>query len=217
MRARLAVGAALSPRLAGLVLLCAAVPPLALACGSSSGEETVVAPAAGTGPPAATTAEGSSQDGQCPNVLDPGEEVDDGSVRNERVDAAVADVPELTALSAALEASGLDLILRASRGVTVLAPLDDAFATAVSARELDTLLLRRPDELRTLLEGHVVEGRYSLDELVDARRVRTLDGGRLGFTTESEEVRVAGEATVVCGDLEVANATIHIVDDVLGR
>lgn len=219
MHARIAVGAHRLLRFVGLVALCAAAPLLALGCGGSDADEIAAASEVGTAPTAATEATaGPEPEGElCPSVLAADDELANRRLLDERVDAAVADVPVLTALAAALQASGLDLILRQSRGVTILAPLDDAFATDVPEKELDALLLRRQGDLRTLLERHVVEGRYSLDELVEARRVRTLAGRRVGFRTRGGEVRVAGEATVVCADLEVANATIHVVDDVLGR
>ena len=82
-------------------------------------------------------------------------------------------IPVVTTFEAAVRASGLARYLR---GVTILAPTDDAFAAAFDRQRLDDLLLKRKRELRALLEAHIVNGKMSLAALRNAGNVTTLAG-----------------------------------------
>jgi uncharacterized surface protein with fasciclin (FAS1) repeats len=116
-----------------------------------------------------------------------------------------------------MQATGFDAVLREARGMTILAPTDDAFAADIPEDELENLLIKRHSELRELLRSHVIRKDRTLRSLVDAGRAAALSGPPLTFAAKGEAVRIDEDAHVTCADLDAANATIHIIDSVLGR
>ena len=137
------------------------------------------------------------------------------SLTDEPADVALQWIPVLTTFEAAVRASGLADYLRRADGVTILAPTDDAFATAFDRQRLDDLLLSRRRELRALLEAHIVDGSLSLAALRDSGSVTTLSGDTLTVAPAGAMARFGDGATTVCADYDVANARIHVIDAVL--
>lgn len=136
----------------------------------------------------------------------------------EPADVALQWIPVLTVFEAAARATGLDEQLHEADGVTILAPTDDAFTTALSASTLDELLLTRHDELRALLEAHIVDRELSLAQLLEAGEVTTLSGDPVRVSPSADGmIRLADHADTVCGDYDVANARIHVIGGVLGQ
>ena len=134
---------------------------------------------------------------------------------DEPADVALTWIPVVTTFEAAVRASGLAGYLRSADGVTILAPTDDAFAAAFDRQTLDDLLLSRQRELRTLLEAHIVDGELSLAALREAGTVTTIAGDELSVAPAGAMARLGDEATTVCADYDVANARIHVIDDVI--
>jgi hypothetical protein len=130
-------------------------------------------------------------------------------------DVALMWIPVVTTFEAAVRAAGLADDLRKAGGVTILAPTDDAFAAAFDRQTLDDLLLSRQRELRTLLEGHMIDGSLSLSALRDAGEVTTLAGDRLTVAPAGAMVRFGNRASTVCADYDVANGRIHVIGGVL--
>jgi uncharacterized surface protein with fasciclin (FAS1) repeats len=137
------------------------------------------------------------------------------TLRDEPADVALQWIPVVTTFEAAVRASGLAGYLHRADGVTILAPTDDAFASAFDRQRLDDLLLSRQRELRALLEGHVIDGSLSLAALRNAGSVTTLSGDTLTVAPKGAMVRLGDGATTVCADYDVANARIHVIDGVL--
>jgi Fasciclin domain len=137
------------------------------------------------------------------------------SLTDEPADVALQWIPVVTTFEAAVRASGLAGYLRRADGVTILAPTDDAFASAFDRQRLDDLLLSRQRELRALLEAHIIDGSLSLAALRDAGSVTTLSGDTLTVAPAGAMVRLGDVATTVCADYDVANARIHVIDGVL--
>jgi hypothetical protein len=135
------------------------------------------------------------------------------------LDAAVALswIPVLTIFEAGTRASGLSAELAAAHGVTILAPSDDAFLLALTQETLDELIISRQDELRGLLETHIVDDALTVRDLVAAGSVTTRSGHTLTVVAAGDEARLGDRATTVCSDYRVANATIHVIDGVLGE
>lgn len=149
-----------------------------------------------------------------PSGSDPGSPQD---IADETADAVVKQIPVLSVFAAAVQATGLDAKLQKASGLTILAPIDDAFTIDVTEDELDSLLLQRHDDLRKLLRAHLIPHRPSLAELIDAGSTTSLVGNTMRVAAEAGGVRIDDDANVVCPDLNASNATFHIIDSVLGR
>ncbi|MGH9271968.1 MAG: DUF4394 domain-containing protein, partial [Ilumatobacteraceae bacterium] len=134
-----------------------------------------------------------------------------GNVADQPVAAAVTANAELSTLAEALATTGLDGVLGDDGPFTVFAPVDSAFEAVA---DLDALLAE-PDQLTALLALHVVdEQRLGASDLATGGTVPSL-GGELSFTQDADALVVNGAATVVCADIQTANATVHLIDTVL--
>jgi DMSO/TMAO reductase YedYZ molybdopterin-dependent catalytic subunit len=67
--------------------------------------------------------------------------------------------------------------------------------------------------LTTVLTYHVVEGKLSPEMLAGTHS--TLQGGTLEITGSGEDFKVNGQSSVVCGNVQTANATVYLIDNVL--
>jgi uncharacterized surface protein with fasciclin (FAS1) repeats len=72
-----------------------------------------------------------------------------------------------------------------------------------------------------LLTHHVIEGRLSPEQLAGEHTTLngdavTIEGSGESFTLAADET-VAGRkaATVICGNVQTANATVYVIDQVL--
>ena len=54
-----------------------------------------------------------------------------------------------------------------------------------------------------------------LDDLISAGMATTVEGQDITFSGDASSLQVNGQAAVVCGDVQVAKATVHIIDSVL--
>ena len=145
-----------------------------------------------------------------------------GSVQGMRavpVATAAAGNPVLSQLARALQAADLVDTFNTTEDITVLAPADSAFQ-AVPADALNALLADTP-QLTAVLTHHVLPGRLSPAELAGTHI--TLNNDQVTIGGAGEDVTIAAEATllgqeeasIVCGNLQTANATVYIVDQVL--
>lgn len=133
------------------------------------------------------------------------------------VGTAVVNNPLLTQLSAALQTASLVAPLDGQPEVTVLAPVDAAFA-AVPPGGLDPL-----DTARTtaVVLHHVIQGRLAPEALAGTHTTLnndqiTIEGSGTEFSVPASGTLAAqAPATVVCGFLQTANATVYLVDQVL--
>jgi len=190
--------------MAGLLLAIAASSCSGSGDEAPEGAETTGAPRAVTGPLC----------DMLPVGTDPGGPV---TLTSKTADVALQWIPVLTIFEAGARASRLAGDLRATDGVTILAPTDDAFTTAFSRGALDELLLFRQGELRGLLEAHMIDEALSLAELLEAGSVTTLSGETLRIAPAGGMARLDDRAQTVCADYRVANARIHVIDGVLGE
>jgi uncharacterized surface protein with fasciclin (FAS1) repeats len=135
------------------------------------------------------------------------------------VATAAANNPALSTLAEAIEAADLVDVLDSQEAITVLAPTTPAF-TAVPTETLDALLADT-QQLTAVLTHHVLEGRLTPAEL--AGEQTTLNGDTVTIEGSGEDFRVPAEgtvlgegpATVVCGNIQTANATVYVIDQVL--
>ena len=137
----------------------------------------------------------------------------EGSVEgmaDDPVATAASNNPLLTTLVAAVTEAGLVDTLNSAENLTVFAPTDDAFA-AIPKKDLNALL-KDKKALTTVLTHHVIGERLSPEDV--AGEHETLAGDMLTVEGEGEDFTI-GEASVVCGNVQTANATVYVVDQVL--
>ncbi|MFG3659373.1 fasciclin domain-containing protein [Streptomyces sp. NPDC047706] len=133
------------------------------------------------------------------------------TARDKVVQAAAA-YPELSQLVAATVRAGLSGTLDGKPEITVFAPNDEAFQK-VTASQLASLL-SDPGELKKVLTYHVVDQEITPNELSDGS-FTTVEGGELTTSGSDSDFTVNGEASIVCGNIKAANATIYVIDSVL--
>jgi uncharacterized surface protein with fasciclin (FAS1) repeats len=131
---------------------------------------------------------------------------------------AASNNPALSTLVQAVTAANLGDALNGARQITVLAPANPAFE-AVPADALNTLLADVP-QLTTVLTHHVIEGRLAPDELAGTHTTLnndevTIEGSGEDFSVAMDGTVVGLEASVICGNVQTANATVYIIDQVL--
>ncbi|WP_222270043.1 fasciclin domain-containing protein [Modestobacter marinus] len=135
------------------------------------------------------------------------------------VATAASNNPALSTLVSAVQAAGLGDSLNSATDITVLAPANAAFE-AVPADSLNALLADQA-QLTAVLTHHVIEGRLAPDELAGTHT--TLNGDQVTIEGSGEDFAVPAAGTVlgqmdagvICGDVQTANATVYIVDQVL--
>jgi uncharacterized surface protein with fasciclin (FAS1) repeats len=205
----------------GAVLAATASLALALtACSSDddgapgSTAAATTAPTTSTAPATATAPFGAG----CATLPAEGE----GSVAgmsDDPVATAAGNSPALSTLVQAVQAANLVDTFNTTEDITVLAPVNPAFE-AVPADAL-TALLGDTARLTAVLTHHVIPGRLSPEDLAGTHTTAnndevTVEGSGEQFTISADQTLVgAGAATVVCGNVQTANATVYLVDQVL--
>lgn len=127
------------------------------------------------------------------------------------VATAASNNPLLSTLVAAVGAvPGLADTLNTAEGLTVFAPYNPAFE-AIPADALNGLL-EDPETLGNILSNHVVAGQLDPEAVVGEQEA--LNGGTLTVEGDTDGMTVNG-ASVLCGNVPTANATVYIIDTVL--
>jgi uncharacterized surface protein with fasciclin (FAS1) repeats len=120
--------------------------------------------------------------------------------------------PLLSTLVAAVKAAGLVDTLNSASNITVFAPDNAAFAK-IPAATLKGILANKA-ELTKILTYHVASGRYTAAQLASGAKIKTLEGGTVTPAMMAGSYTVNG-ASVVCGNVQTANATVYIINTVL--
>jgi uncharacterized surface protein with fasciclin (FAS1) repeats len=134
------------------------------------------------------------------------------------VATAASNNPALSTLVQAVTAANLADTLNSTQDITVLAPANPAFE-AVPADALQALLADNA-QLTAVLTHHVIPGRLTPDQLAGTHTTLnndqvTIEGSGENFTIAGEGTVVATDASVICGNVQTANATVYIIDQVL--
>jgi uncharacterized surface protein with fasciclin (FAS1) repeats len=132
------------------------------------------------------------------------------------VATAASNNPVLSTLVQAVTQANLVDALNSAQDITVIAPANPAFE-AVPADQLQAVLADNA-QLTAILTHHVIEGRLSPDQLAGTHT--TLAGDQVVIEGSGEALTVAQTVTgtpasVICGNVQTANATVYIVDQVL--
>ncbi|MFJ6773460.1 fasciclin domain-containing protein [Kitasatospora sp. NPDC091257] len=190
------------------------------ACGSGSGSPSTsvapskapaAAPAAGTTASAAGAAMSDRPFGTaCAAVPKDGAGSFTGMAKDP-VATAASNNPLLSTLVTAVKQAGLVDTLNSAQNITVFAPTNDAFDKIPKAT-LDAALADK-DTLTKILTHHVVPQRLAPTALAGGHK--TLETHDLTVTGAAPDFTVDGDAKVLCGNVQTANATVYIVDTVL--
>ena len=188
------------------------------ACGSSdsstdtgSAATPTMAPTTAASMPATTDAMASFGAG-CAAV--PTDASDPGSFQamaQVPVATAASGNPLLSTLVSAVKQAGLVDSLNTAPALTVFAPTNDAF-NKIPAATLKKVLADKKT-LTSILTTHVVSGKLTPEQLAGTHK--TLEGGSITVTGSGTDFKVNGTSSVVCGNVQTANATVYIIDTVL--
>ncbi|MFN8053565.1 MAG: fasciclin domain-containing protein [Acidimicrobiales bacterium] len=125
---------------------------------------------------------------------------------------AASNNPVLSTLVTAVQAADLVDTLNGDGPFTIFAPTNDAFAK-IPAADLQKVLADK-EQLSKILTYHVVAGKMTAADLATAGSVKTVEGAELKIGGSATSPKV-GDANVVCGDVQVGNGVVHIIDTVL--
>ena len=145
----------------------------------------------------------------CADVPTEGEGSVEG-MADDPVATAASNNPLLKTLVAAVTQAGLVDTLNSAQDISVFAPTEEAFAK-IPKKDLNALL-KDKKALTTVLTHHVVPGKLSPADVAGehetlAKDMITVEGSGEDFTAEG--------ATVVCGNVQTANATVYLIDSVM--
>jgi uncharacterized surface protein with fasciclin (FAS1) repeats len=134
------------------------------------------------------------------------------------VGTAATNNPALSTLVQAVTAANLVDTLNTTENITVLAPANPAF----EAIPPDTLnaVLADTAQLTAILTHHVIPGRLTPEQLAGTHTTLnndevTIEGSGESFTIAGEGTVTQTQASVICGNVQTANATVYIIDQVL--
>jgi uncharacterized surface protein with fasciclin (FAS1) repeats len=179
---------------------------------SSASEASTSQAAAESSPSEEAAAEGAGAEtfgAGCSAIPTEGKGSFDGMV-TDPVATAASNNPLLKTLVAAVTEADLVDTLNSAPELTVFAPIDDAFAK-IPEKDLNAVLADKPT-LQKILTHHVVEGQLGPDEIVGTHD--TLAGDQVTIEGELPELSV-NEATIICGNIPTANATVYVIDTVM--
>lgn len=162
--------------------------------------------------------------GAAANLVGPGcaayaEQVPSGAgsvngMAQDPVAVAASNNPLLTTLTAAVSGQlnpQVNLVDTLNGGqFTVFAPTDAAFAK-VDPATVETLKTDSAT-LTEILTYHVVPGQIAPDKIAGTHK--TVEGADVVVTRSGDEIKVAN-ASVICGGVKTANATVYLIDTVL--
>jgi uncharacterized surface protein with fasciclin (FAS1) repeats len=127
------------------------------------------------------------------------------------VATAASGNPLLSTLVTAVKQAGLVDTLNTAPALTVFAPTNDAFAK-IPAADLKKVLADKKT-LSSILTYHVIAGKLTPSELAGTHK--TVQGTEVTVTGSGEAFKIDGKASVICGNVQTANATVYIIDSVL--
>jgi uncharacterized surface protein with fasciclin (FAS1) repeats len=128
------------------------------------------------------------------------------------VATAASNNPLLSTLVTAVKKAGLVDTLNNAENVTVFAPTNDAFAK-IDKKTLDKVLADK-ETLTAILTEHVVGEKLTPETLAGEHETLNPKQG-VEVEGSGEDFTVNGDAKVLCGNVQTANATVYIIDTVL--
>jgi transforming growth factor-beta-induced protein len=132
------------------------------------------------------------------------------------VATAASNNPVLTTLTTAVGEAGLVDTLNSAEALTVFAPTDCAFSQLDPAT-LEAAMADPTGLLAQVLGFHVIPGeQLSSDDLASAQSLETFTGASLSVSPDGDTIALnGGQADIVVPDIQTANATVHLIDQVM--
>ena len=118
-------------------------------------------------------------------------------------------------LLAAAKVAGLASALEGNDDLTVFAPTDEAFAALPEGTVAGLLKKENRKQLVELLTSHIVSGKVSAGDALNAGKAKSLSGSELQFAIQDGRFTVNGSVIRTAG-IDAGNGTIHIVSSVIG-
>lgn len=110
--------------------------------------------------------------------------------------------------------AGLGDTLNTGGPYTVLAPSDDAF-NKIPAGTLDALS-NDPPRLNAVMRNHVLQGRYTANDLLGARKAVTVDNRTLPIVPRQGSILINNNAFLTREDIPAGgNNIVHVIDNVM--
>ena len=123
----------------------------------------------------------------------------------------LVDSGDFTTLVKAIQAAGMEDLLKTSGPFTCLAPTDEAFNRLPSGA-LDEIM-SDPDRLSKLLKNHTIEDRMTAKDLRKIRSINNLLGQTLYLET-TNDIQV-NHVRVTEPDIRCTNGVIHGIESVM--
>ncbi len=183
------------------------------ACGGNDSSSSNAGDDMGTSPSSATGSDASAQTfgSACSAVPKSGPGSFTGMATAPVASAASAN-PVLSTLVTAVTKAGLVDTLNSQKAITVFAPTNDAFGK-IPPKTLKSVLANKA-ELTKILTYHVVAGKLTPAQLDGTHK--TLEGDTLTINGSNDDFTVGTQkASIVCGNVPTANATVYIINSVL--
>jgi len=134
-----------------------------------------------------------------------------GQIGTERAITAASRNPQLSVFTAAVRTAGLDKTLNSGHASTLMVPVNSAFASLTGTQIVH---LHNSGDLLKIVRYHALQARVSPQQFASGARPVTLLGKHLTLSKSGSVYKVNG-ATVLCGNIKTANATVYIVSKVL--
>jgi len=128
-----------------------------------------------------------------------------------------AENENLTILTAALQAAGLDTMLMEETKHTVFAPTDDAFAPVLEKLGVTKEeLLANTDLLKTVLPYHVLAMEVKAADIPYGTEIETANGKTITISEDNIITDATGNTANITGtDIMATNGVVHTIDAVL--
>ena len=150
-------------------------------------------------------------------MVEPEPMVESDMVATQSIGEMAASNENLTILTAALQAAGLDSMLMADDKYTVFAPTDEAFAALLTKLDITKeALLADEATLKSVLPYHVVPMVVKAADIPYGDAIETANGQTLSISDDNIITDASGNTANIIGtDMMATNGVVHVIDTVL--
>ena len=120
----------------------------------------------------------------------------------------------MASLLKSLQAAGLEIELNKTGPYTVFGPSEIAFGKLPEGELTEWLKPVNKIKLTSILNNHVVDGKFSFDKLIEGQKLKTINGRMLEVKVSNGNVTING-AKLQRRDNEASNGVVHSLDTVI--